>query len=199
MMANVDEYWAEGTQSWFDASLRSDVNSGINTRVKLKAHDPHLAAVLAEVYGDGPWRYGHTSAKQFGDTPSLGFTTAVAAAFPYAADQPGVYVAAQQQQEAWGGGGGGGYGAPPPQQGGGGYVGYGAPPPQQGGVAYGAPPPQQGGGYGGYGAPPPHAGGGVPPSGWQAAPPPAMGTPGAPASDMANNVVNKLKGFFGKR
>lgn len=100
MASNADEYWAEGAQAWFDATLRSDVNSGINTRAKLKAHDPALAALLAQVFGDGPWRYGHTSAGQFGDTPSGAFQAAVAQAFPYAADQPGAYVAAQQHAEA---------------------------------------------------------------------------------------------------
>jgi hypothetical protein len=49
MMDNADEYWAEGCQSWFDATVRSDVNSGINTRQKLKAHDPQFAALLTEV------------------------------------------------------------------------------------------------------------------------------------------------------
>ncbi len=51
MMANSSEYWAEGTQAWFDATIRRDVNGGFNTRVKLKAHDPDLAAVLERVYG----------------------------------------------------------------------------------------------------------------------------------------------------
>lgn len=49
MMDNADEYWAEGCQSWFDATVRSDVNSGINTRQKLKTHDPDFAALLTEV------------------------------------------------------------------------------------------------------------------------------------------------------
>lgn len=51
MMENADEYWAEGVQTWFDATVRTDVNSGINTRDKLKAHDPGFAALLAEVGG----------------------------------------------------------------------------------------------------------------------------------------------------
>ena len=49
----ADEYWAEGTQSWFDATVRTDVNGGVNTRTKLRAHDPALALLLASVYGDG--------------------------------------------------------------------------------------------------------------------------------------------------
>ena len=53
----ADEYWAEGTQSWFDATVRTDVNGGVNTRRKLCAHDPALALLLAVTYGDGPWRF----------------------------------------------------------------------------------------------------------------------------------------------
>lgn len=51
MMANPQEYWAEGTQAWFDATIRTDVNGGYNTRAKLEAHDPTLAALLKRVYG----------------------------------------------------------------------------------------------------------------------------------------------------
>lgn len=51
MMASSDEYWAEGTQAWFEATRRTDVNAGINTRAKIKAHDPVLAALLEKVYG----------------------------------------------------------------------------------------------------------------------------------------------------
>ena len=53
MTANSEEYWAEGTQAWFDATIRRDVNGGSNTRASLKAHDPELAAVLERVYGQG--------------------------------------------------------------------------------------------------------------------------------------------------
>lgn len=49
MMSNAEEYWAEGCQSWFDATVRADVNSDIITREKLKAHDPDFAALLTEV------------------------------------------------------------------------------------------------------------------------------------------------------
>merc|ERR1712224_654174 len=57
MMANADEYWAEGTQAFFDASVRTDVNDGINSREGLTAHDPRLAALVEEVYGRNQWRY----------------------------------------------------------------------------------------------------------------------------------------------
>ena len=49
MMDNADEYWAEGCQSWFDATIRTDVNDGVNTRERLKRHDPGLAAALEKV------------------------------------------------------------------------------------------------------------------------------------------------------
>ena len=49
MISNADEYWAEGCQSWFDATIRTDVNDGHNTREKLRAHDPRLSALLCEV------------------------------------------------------------------------------------------------------------------------------------------------------
>jgi hypothetical protein len=49
---NAKEYFAEGVQAWFGATLRTDVNGGINTREKLEAHDPALAQVLAQLFGD---------------------------------------------------------------------------------------------------------------------------------------------------
>jgi hypothetical protein len=56
-MANAEEYWAEGTQAWFEATIRLDATSGVITRQQVKARDPGLAAVMTNVYGDGPWRY----------------------------------------------------------------------------------------------------------------------------------------------
>ncbi|KAG2498106.1 hypothetical protein HYH03_003864 [Edaphochlamys debaryana] len=65
IMENEDEYWAEGTQAWFHATIRTDVTGGVTTRDKLKARDPGLAAMMARAYGDGPWRYPHDSPGQF--------------------------------------------------------------------------------------------------------------------------------------
>jgi hypothetical protein len=57
-MQNRAEYWAEGTQSWFDTNRADDHDHGpVDTRAEVKAHDPGLVRLLAEVYGDGPWRY----------------------------------------------------------------------------------------------------------------------------------------------
>jgi hypothetical protein len=59
--SNEDEYWAEATQAWFNATVRYDATSGLNKRKKVKNRDPLLAEVLAEVWGDGKWRYLHTA------------------------------------------------------------------------------------------------------------------------------------------
>lgn len=57
---NADEYWAEGIQSWFDANLEADpadgVHGPVDTRAELRAHDPRLAELLAEVFPDDGWR-----------------------------------------------------------------------------------------------------------------------------------------------
>ena len=51
------EYWAEGTQAWFNPKGGGSFYNYGNTRRALKAYDPELAALLAEIYGDGDWRY----------------------------------------------------------------------------------------------------------------------------------------------
>jgi hypothetical protein len=55
---NSSEYWAEGVQSWFDTNRQNDSqHNHVDTREELKAYDPELAKLCAEVFGDGPWRY----------------------------------------------------------------------------------------------------------------------------------------------
>jgi hypothetical protein len=55
---NAAEYWAEGVQSWFDTNRENDHDHNhVNTRAELKEYDPRLAALLAEIFGDKPWRY----------------------------------------------------------------------------------------------------------------------------------------------
>ena len=55
---NRDEYWAEGTQSWFNSNEENGrLHNHVNTRVELKDYDPNLAALLIEIYGDRRWRY----------------------------------------------------------------------------------------------------------------------------------------------
>ncbi len=52
------EYWAEGTQSWFNINEEhGPLHNHVNTRAELKDYDPDLAALLIEVYGDRRWRY----------------------------------------------------------------------------------------------------------------------------------------------
>ena len=52
-ITNAEEYWAEGTQFWFNTGK----NHHVKTRKHLKTYDPPLAALLTEVYGDSNWRY----------------------------------------------------------------------------------------------------------------------------------------------
>jgi aminopeptidase N len=55
---NAGEYWAEAVQSWFDTNRQNDsAHNHVNTRTELKAYDPDLAKLCAEVFGDGGWRY----------------------------------------------------------------------------------------------------------------------------------------------
>ncbi|GLI60900.1 hypothetical protein VaNZ11_003131 [Volvox africanus] len=57
MMTNEQEYWAVAVESWFESTIRGDVNGGIKTRAQLRKHDPRLAALLEAAFGDGEWRY----------------------------------------------------------------------------------------------------------------------------------------------
>ena len=57
-ITNKAEYWAEGTQSWFNTNrANDDQHNHVDTRDKLKAYDPSLASLLSEVFGDMDWRY----------------------------------------------------------------------------------------------------------------------------------------------
>lgn len=50
----VDEYWAEGTQFWFESNMISRLDDGtILSAEDLARYDPALAALLEEVYGPG--------------------------------------------------------------------------------------------------------------------------------------------------
>jgi len=57
MGSNSSEYWAESAQAWFEASVRCDVNCGLNTREELRRRDPAVAEELRNAFGDGEWRY----------------------------------------------------------------------------------------------------------------------------------------------
>ena len=57
-ITNKAEYWAEGTQSWFDTNrANDDQHNHVDTRDQLKEYDPALATLLTEVFGDTDWRY----------------------------------------------------------------------------------------------------------------------------------------------
>ena len=57
-ITNRAEYWAEGTQSWFDTNrANDDQHNHVDTRDKLKEYDPALATLLTEIFGDMDWRY----------------------------------------------------------------------------------------------------------------------------------------------
>lgn len=57
-ITNREEYWAEGSQSWFNTNWRNDsLYNHPKTREQLKRYDPELAVLLTEVYGDTDWRY----------------------------------------------------------------------------------------------------------------------------------------------
>ena len=49
---NVEEYWAEGVQSWFGLNgPPGPVQNEINSRVELENYDPVLASLISEVFG----------------------------------------------------------------------------------------------------------------------------------------------------
>lgn len=55
---NKEEYWAEGTQSWFNTNRENDAqHNHVSKRGILKEYDPDLAELLTEIYGDEDWRY----------------------------------------------------------------------------------------------------------------------------------------------
>ena len=51
--SNRDEYWAEGTNTWF----HSTQTNAVNTRSALKKYDPALAKLLTEIYDDNNLLY----------------------------------------------------------------------------------------------------------------------------------------------
>jgi len=57
-LVNAAEYWAEGVQDWYDTNRTMDHDHNhIHTRVQLKAYDPELAKLCAEVLGESDWRF----------------------------------------------------------------------------------------------------------------------------------------------
>jgi len=63
--SNHSEFWAEGVQSWFDTNRQNDrEHNSIDTREELKKYDPRFAKLIAEVFGDGPWRFQKPAARE---------------------------------------------------------------------------------------------------------------------------------------
>ena len=57
-LASQAEYWAEGLQDWYDTNRTMDHDHNhIHTRDQLKAYDPELAGLCADVLGDSDWRF----------------------------------------------------------------------------------------------------------------------------------------------
>ena len=52
------EYWAEGVQDWYDTNRTMDHDHNhVHSRSQLKAYDPELAQLCADVLGDSDWRF----------------------------------------------------------------------------------------------------------------------------------------------
>jgi cyclophilin family peptidyl-prolyl cis-trans isomerase len=83
--SNVEEYWAEGVQDWFDNNRRNDAqHNHVATRSALKQYDPPLAALCAEVFGEIPWRYQKPAERPSSQKPHLtGFDPARAPRFQW--------------------------------------------------------------------------------------------------------------------
>ena len=70
---NPAEYWAEGVQSWFSCNRTHDREHGdVNSPAALAEHDPPLAALLTEVFGDTPWAYTRPHDRNAADQRHLG-------------------------------------------------------------------------------------------------------------------------------
>ena len=55
---NMQEYWAEGVQSWFGTNRSDDdLHNHVDTRAELVAYDPELAALIGSALGRAAWRY----------------------------------------------------------------------------------------------------------------------------------------------
>ena len=84
--SNHLEYWAEGVQSWFDTNAENDdQHNEVNTRVELKSYDPALAALLAEVFEDGEWRYSFPAKRTPPSLHLVGFDLTKAPTFAWPA------------------------------------------------------------------------------------------------------------------
>lgn len=63
-MENSEEFWAETSQAWFEATLREDVTSGLRTKQQILEREPELAQLMLRVYGDTDWLYCDSAHRQ---------------------------------------------------------------------------------------------------------------------------------------
>ncbi|HEY6459927.1 MAG TPA: DUF4019 domain-containing protein, partial [Polyangiaceae bacterium] len=66
--SSVEEYWAVGAQSWFDANVAKERRS----RGDVKRLDPALASLLGQVFEDDGWRYSPATPDDGGPIASAG-------------------------------------------------------------------------------------------------------------------------------
>ena len=60
--SNPAEYFAEGVQSWYECNRSNDREHGsIDTRKEVQRHDPRLANLIIEKFGEDSWKYIHVS------------------------------------------------------------------------------------------------------------------------------------------
>ena len=64
LMENSEEFWAEASQAWFEATLREDVTSGLRTKQQILEREPELAQLMLRVYGETDWLYCESSTRQ---------------------------------------------------------------------------------------------------------------------------------------
>lgn len=69
IMSNAQEFFAEATQAWFEATVRTDVTSGLRTKHELHRRDPALAAFMLRVYGGNDWVFPDTAPGRFSRAP----------------------------------------------------------------------------------------------------------------------------------
>lgn len=80
---NHHEYFAEGVQSWFDNNRENDHDHNhVNTRAELVAHDPGLAALCREVFGDTELKYTKPQSRLNGHLAGYDPATAPTFAWP---------------------------------------------------------------------------------------------------------------------
>ena len=75
---NKAEYWAEASQAWFEATVRTDVTSGVRCKAELVQRDPDLARLMLRVYGDNAWVYMDSAPGKFRSAPPRGARMGVA-------------------------------------------------------------------------------------------------------------------------